>query len=112
MQTAEKIPDGTLIFEPHGLVGFDAKEYLDDAEAPPFPFGYISVDRPRVPIFELTAVLEFNAEELRAIALKSAAANELYDALVAAVDRMVGSSASIVALREMSIAALRKARGE
>lgn len=75
------MPFDKVIFEPHGLYGADAKEILEDDEAEPFPFGYISTAQPTAPVFELNTVLSHPAEDLARLALAMAAAPELLDAL-------------------------------
>lgn len=77
--SARSQPGWTLIFEPHG--GYGARDFNGD----PWPFGYISEDTSahRLPIFELSTILERPAEELRAYARLFTAAPDMLEALKA-----------------------------
>lgn len=67
-------------FEAHGGYG------SDDFDGEPWPFGYISTSPTPQPVFELNVVLGFDAEELRALALKMAAAAEIFAELKRMID--------------------------
>lgn len=73
-------------FESHNLYGADAKAILGDDEVGPFPFGYISTYPTPAPIFELNTCLVFDQEDLKGLALKMAAAPEMYEALLELLD--------------------------
>lgn len=59
-----------LHFEPHGGYGM-----IVDGEA--MPFGYISEQGYGKPVFELTPIFEHDADKLRCLAMKMAAAPDL-----------------------------------
>lgn len=68
------------VFEPHGMFGRTAPD------GDRFPFGYISTDDPRRPIFQLDTILDFPLDELREAALLMASAYDLMAALKEIVD--------------------------
>ncbi|MEA3044545.1 MAG: hypothetical protein QOH47_2383 [Sphingomonadales bacterium] len=73
----------SLIFEPHNGFG------RVDPYGEPWPFGYLS-EGPGAPVFELSVPLPPHpVEKLLDIALKAAAAPELYEALAALVEEHV-----------------------
>lgn len=100
-----------LIFEPHA--GFGGK----DPDGNPWPFGYISTDNPRVPVFELSVIFAFPGQNLRDLANKMAAAPALYAALEEAEACMSiveprSNKAEYVRILGVIRAALRSAKGE
>jgi hypothetical protein len=76
----EKLSRGPWAFEPHGMFG----RTTPDGDR--FPFGYISTDDPRRPIFQLDTILDFPLDELREVARMMAAAPELLAALKGIVE--------------------------
>lgn len=81
MSDAKHTP-GPWKFEPHNGYG-------GEIDGDPFPFGYISTSAPQ-PIFELSVILEFDAEELRANSRLIAAAPEMLAALREALRCLAG----------------------
>jgi len=75
MSESKKQTEGAWVFEPH--TGFG--RIAPDGE--PWPFGYISTDSPRAPIFALSPVFVIDYAEMVDAARKMAAANELFAAL-------------------------------
>lgn len=106
---SEKKISDVWIFEPHN--GFGENDFDGD----PWPFGYISDGSGAVyPIFSLEPILDLPADELRSVALKMAAAGELYKAAQRALNVLKAQGESV---RPGSVlgaldSALRKARGE
>lgn len=88
MQDVKHTEFAGLQFEPHA--GYGA---VIDGE--PLPFGYISTRTP-MPVFELMPVLKYPEDKLRDLALKMAAAPEMFEALrecQKALDSIVGPDA-------------------
>lgn len=71
---SEKQAFTDLHFEPHNGYGMSI-----DGE--PMPFGYISEPGYGKPVFELSPIFEHDTHELRALALKMAAAPDMFEAL-------------------------------
>lgn len=94
-----------FIFEPHG--GFGS----NDPDGKPWPFGYISNDNPRSPVFELSIVLGFPDDILTGVATQMAAASDLMEALDDLL-RGIGGEESTDLFCVNARRALAKARGQ
>lgn len=82
MNDTDKATPRPWRFEPHN--GFGS----DDPDGEPWPFGYISEDRPGSPIFELSPLLGHPAEQLYANAALIVRAVNERDELIIALRKM------------------------
>ena len=103
MTESKHTPAERIVFEPHNGFGGD---FCGEE----FPFGYISHESPRMPIFELDVIVGDDFEMMHATAEKMARAYNVHDDMLAAL-KLARDEMGANAARDAVDAAIARAEG-